>query len=238
MYPNLKDQVLATDLDDTLVSNQVEHQKLWTYFGEHRPSLIYITGRYFQSAYQLIQEQQLPQPDILICDAGGSIYCGETLNEDLLWSTAFQKMPLSTIEKIAEDIGIRRQPIEANNRFAFTATSEQYKLFKYALQAQGIDATTIFSNASQLDVLAPNVNKGAALHYVLKKCQHTKNVVVAGDSENDVHLIAAGYPAIIVGNACEELKMLEGPLIYHAQQQAAEGIIEGWHFHRHQYDII
>lgn len=238
MYPNLKEQVLATDLDDTLVSDTISHEKLWTYFGDNRPSLIYITGRYFQSAYQLIQENNLPQPDILICDAGGSIYCGETFNEDLLWSAAFQKMPVKAIEDIANDLDIDYQQIDANNRLALITTSETYKLFKYALQAQGIEVTTIFSNERQLDVLAPNVNKGTALRYVLEKCQHTKNVVVAGDSENDVHLIAAGYPAIIVGNACEALKLLEGPLIYHAKKSAAEGIIEGWHFHRHQYDIV
>nr|WP_316045884.1 HAD family hydrolase [Planococcus glaciei] len=44
-------------------------------------SLIYITGRYFDSALSLIEEENLPVPDILVTDVGSSIYIGNSFDK-------------------------------------------------------------------------------------------------------------------------------------------------------------
>ena len=228
-YPYLKPHILATDLDNTIVSEKVSHKELWETLALENTSLIYITGRYKQSAIDLIEREQLPKPDILICDVGASIYIGPTYELDEDWARNIKQNDFEQVKTIAASIGIAQQPIVTPWRLAYFAESKQVQILKKSVQQLNLAVDIVFSSDKDVDVLPADINKGAALTYILNKCQYKGKVVVAGDSENDLSLFKLGYPAIAVGNACDAiLKLPESQHIHFATEHAAAGVKEVW----------
>lgn len=229
MYQPLKSYVLATDLDNTIVSPDVSHQDLWEYFQDNFPSLIYITGRHYDSAMQLINEEGLPRPDVLVCDVGASIYAGPDLQLDEGWASQLQLEDFKEVQKLAKDLGIPSQHLPTKWRLAYFATSEQAEKLRAAIQANKLNVNMIYSGGRDLDILPVEVDKGKALQYILKACNHSSTVIVSGDSENDLSLFHLGYPAIGVGNACESIRAMQHlPHVYIAESHAAHGVKEVW----------
>ena len=62
---------------------------------------------------------------------------------------------------------------------------------------------------------------------ILKLGIKKNNVLVCGDSGNDLELFKSGFRGIIVGNAQPELKKYKGKNAYHAKKNYSAGIIEG-----------
>lgn len=54
-----------------------------------------------------------------------------------------------------------------------------------------------------------------------------QQVVVSGDSGNDVDMFIPPFRGIIVGNADADLRVLAGPHVYQAQARYAAGVLEG-----------
>ena len=229
MYQPLKPYVLATDLDNTIVSAEAPHQDLWEYFQDNTPSLIYITGRHYGSAMRLIEEEGLPVPDVLVCDVGASIYAGSGLELDEEWAAQLQLGDFETVRQLAAQIGLTSQNLPTQWRLAYFATPEQADKLQIAIEAQGLNVNMIYSGGRDLDILPVDVDKGKALEYVLAACKHSSTVIVSGDSENDLSLFHLGYPAIGVGNACDSIRAMEHlPHVYIAENPAAHGVKEVW----------
>lgn len=229
MYQPLKPYVLATDLDNTIVSPDVPHQDLWDYFQDDTPSLIYITGRHHGSAMRLIEEEGLPVPDVLVCDVGASIYAGPGLELDEEWAAQLQLDDFETVHQLAVELGLTSQNLPTQWRLAYFATPEQADSLRSAIEAQDLHVNMIYSGGRDLDILPVDVDKGRALQYVLKACKHSSTVVVSGDSENDLSLFQLGYPAIGVGNACDSIRAMQHlPHVYIAENHAAHGVKEVW----------
>lgn len=228
-FPYLKPHVLATDLDNTIVSDKVPHSELWETLALEKTSLIYITGRYRQSAIDLIEREQLPKPDILICDVGASIYIGPSYELDQEWASHIRQEDFEQVKTIAKSMEIARQPIDTPWRLAYFASNLQVQILNKAIQQHNLAVDLIFSSGRDVDILPANVNKGAALTYVLNQCHYEGEVVVAGDSENDLSLFSLGYPAIAVGNACDAiLTLAENEHIHYAKGHASAGVKEIW----------
>jgi hydroxymethylpyrimidine pyrophosphatase-like HAD family hydrolase len=87
----------------------------------------------------------------------------------------------------------------------------------------------IYSAGKFLDVLPKGVNKGSTL---LKLVQHlkvnTEDVLVAGDTLNDLAMYHCGFKGVVVGNAEPQLldATLDIPNVYQAHRAGAGGILE------------
>ncbi len=231
--------LLATDLDGTLVGDKSSLKKLLDFYDSrsYDVSLIYITGRHYQSALSLIKEENLPVPHVLITDVGTGIYIGNPLEPDLDWKTRLEQswMP-EKIEAIAHEVaGLISQDLPITNRCSyFVSDSTVVETFHSELNQAGIPFKLIFSGGRDVDILPPGSGKGQALQYILDKYELSEaNLLVAGDSGNDVEMLTMGFPSVIVGNAQPELlKQPEHPSIYRAKQKFAGGIHEAWgHFY-------
>lgn len=228
-YSSLKPRILATDLDNTIVSEQVSHSILWDTISLDDTSLIYITGRHKHSSLQLIEEEQLPIPDVLICDVGASIYAGPDFIVDQEWNRKTPVEDFNKVRAITSALKLEQQPIESSRRLAFFATPQQVESLRARISAEQINVEVIYSSERDVDILPKYVNKGAALTYVLEKGKYKGEVVVAGDSENDLSLFQLGFTSIAVGNSCEAIRNLKDKKhIYFANQHAAAGIKEAW----------
>lgn len=231
--------ILATDLDGTLVGDPEGLQQLLEFY-QQQPfeiTLIYITGRYYDSALTLIHQEGLPIPDLLVTDVGTSIYVGDNFKKDLEWAELMQGdwMP-EKIEEIAASVkGMTKQPLPLENRRSyFVDDSQPVKELQSKLHNFNIPHKLIFSGGCDVDVLPPGSGKGQALEYILKKYNiENAKLLVAGDSGNDLEMLTLGFPSVIVGNAQPELlESPDDPQIFRATRNCAGGIHEAWlHFH-------
>lgn len=231
--------LLATDLDGTLVGDREGLDSLLEFYEmqEYAVSLIYITGRHFQSAMSLIEEENLPFPDVLVTDVGTEIHIGPALEKDRNWENKMlQAWQPETIDQFAASIaGLEKQDLPVTNRCSYYAdSSETVDAFEQRLVSAGIPHKMIFSGGRDLDILPADSGKGAALQYIIDKFNvHDAKMLVAGDSGNDKEMLTMGLPSVIVGNAQPELlESPENPMIFRASKVCAGGIQEAWiHFH-------
>lgn len=230
--------LLATDLDDTLVGNQLALENLFEYFQKQaiELKLIYITGRHFDSAKELMTKEQLPIPDVLICDVGCSIYTKfipDLFKEDNDWhDKLYLNWPTEKILSVIDDLNLELQTnIPLAKRISLHISNEEkIKELYQKLAQEELPIKTIYSSKKDLDILPYESGKGNALLYILKKhYPNHQNVLVAGNSENDLEMLSLGYPSVIVGNAEELLlNMRDIPLLYKAQGHHANGIQEAF----------
>lgn len=228
--------ILATDLDGTLVGDPEGLQQLLGFYEEqpYNVSLIYITGRYHDSAMALINQEQLPMPDVLVTDVGTSIFA-HGFQKDPEWAARMlEGWEPERIEAIAASIeGLAKQPLPLENRCSYFAEGvEPVEDLRRQLEDAGISHKLVFSGGRDVDVLPLQSGKGEALEYILEKYKiEDAKLLVAGDSCNDLEMLTLGFPSVIVGNAQPELlDSPQHPLIYRATKHCAGGIHEAWTF--------
>ncbi|WP_158583004.1 HAD-IIB family hydrolase [Lysinibacillus yapensis] len=234
----LGNEILATDLDNTLVGHNEKLEQLWTYFQSQNIdiSLIYITGRHFSSAMDLIEQQNLPKPNILVCDVGATIYIGPDLKEDDQWRiiTSADWNPDLILRVTNQYEAFERQPLPNDYRLSFTVLNNPgcVKEVEETLNLYSLAFHLIYSSNKDVDILPSHTNKGAALKYVLEKyAPENPNILIAGDSGNDVDMMKLGLPSVIVGNSQNELRRYSYlPNVYLANESFASGIQEGWSY--------
>ena len=96
------------------------------------------------------------------------------------------------------------------------------------LAGVGQDVTVVYSSNRDLDILPAQTNKGGAAAFLARHWGFQREeVIVAGDSGNDLEMFRQGFRGIVVGNAQPELKSLRDPCVYHASEHFAAGVIEG-----------
>ncbi|MDN4525229.1 HAD-IIB family hydrolase [Fictibacillus fluitans] len=230
--------LLATDLDGTLVGEQELTSALFKYYGErtYGVELVYVTGRHHDSTMELIKVENLPMPSILISDVGTEMYDFDDPELHERWKkTLEEQWRPEEISRIADQCsGLTPQSIPSSHRLSYFAEDEAaFEEVKQKLEENGVPHKLIFSSGRDVDILPPNAGKGEALSFLLhEKGWENANILIAGDSGNDRDMITMDYPAVVVGNCQDELKMLpEHPLIFRAENHCAGGIREAWeHF--------
>ena len=235
-----KTHLLATDLDGTLVGDQKALRKLLLYYEElqYDVAFVYVTGRHLTSAISLIEAEELPHPDVLITDVGTAIYRTPFFVEDEEWKQQMhaQWQPYRIIERASNFPALKRQALPDNRRISFTISSndDTVEELERSLVEECIPHKMIISSNRDVDVLPEKSGKGNALTYVIDKyALEDVQVLIAGDSGNDLDMLTLNYPAVIVGNAQPELNTIEPhPHLYRSEKNCAEGIHEAWlHFY-------
>ena len=224
-------QVLATDLDGTLIPLQGNEQnladldKLARQIKQNGVTLVYITGRHFSLACQAIEQFGLPQPDWLISDVGTSIFRRDartkfdTVEEYIAHENRIvASLPIEDLRQQLESVkGLRLQEKEKQGRFklSFYADAERLDGLVAGLQRQLaqmnapysiIGSVDPFNGDGLIDVLPENVSKAHALEWWVRHVGWTRDAIVfAGDTGNDLAALTAGYRAIVVGNAARSI---------------------------------
>lgn len=237
---------LATDLDGTFVGDSDALGKLLYFFEEaaYEVALVYVTGRHLASAQLLMEEERLPIPDLLITDVGTSIYQSDG-QEDADWrASMLQDWQPDEIAEIAASFStLKRQQLPDDRRVSFTVTKDlgEVDKFRKALNSHGLPHSFIFSSNRDIDVLPGSAGKGKALEYALDQyAADDIQLLIAGDSGNDMDMLSLGHPSVIVGNAQPELlNMKPCENLFFANEHCAGGIHEAWlHFYGDQHKLI
>lgn len=119
----------------------------------------------------------------------------EFLDEFMRLSTVCGDMLESTKGKCAEIIAI------------YSVPEEEKKYFEEYFNKHNLYLTT--SIPGEIEVTAPNVNKGAALKGFCEKLGIGKEEVMAfGDAMNDYEMLLFAGESVAMGNACDECKQI------------------------------
>ncbi len=227
----LKSILICTDLDRTLLPNgsQPESPRARAAFTRlvSRPevTLAYVSGRHRELVEDAIREYELPLPDWVIGDVGTTIYqvgsgdwrhwseWEEDIAADWRGLTAKDLQPLFT------DLSpLRLQEESKQNRYKLSyylplqkdidALQREMAL---RINAQNLTASLIYSvdeaaSTGLLDVLPARATKLHAVEFLMRhQGFDVTNTVFAGDSGNDLPVLASAVPSVLVANADGEV---------------------------------
>lgn len=225
--------LLATDLDGTFLGGKSLHkQTLYRLIRERDDiQLVFVTGRGLESVLSVLNDPIIPNPDYIICDVGATIVNGHTLEPiEPLQGVIEQKWPgrLRIEETLAHLTDLDYQEVPQQRRCSFFTASETV-IENVRESVATLECEVIYSAGKFLDVLPQGVNKGSSLQQLINYLDiEEKDVLVAGDTLNDLAMYNCGFKGVVVGNAEASLvRAIKGmKQVYYARSAGAGGILE------------
>ena len=235
--------LLCTDLDRTLLPNgeQPESPPARALFARlaARPgvTLVYVTGRYRALVQAALDEYRLPRPAHVIADVGTSLYdVGPVAwqhNPDWQVEIATDWAGVTHAQLVALFAGLTQLELQEPDRqndfkLSYYLALEVDRLALMAqmqtlLQDRGVRASLIWSidelrQVGLLDVLPAGATKLHALDFLRTRLGFSPaETLFAGDSGNDLPVLASNIPAVLVANASEAVRTAA------LQQAASQG---------------
>lgn len=228
-----RELIICTDLDRTLIANGKAQEspgaraRFDALVSRPEIRLAYVSGRHLELVRQAMEDFQLPVPDFIIADVGGSIYhreAGGAWNSLTTWQADIARdwgtRQASDLHIHLEDLSeLRLQEESKQGRYKlsyyFPATSDAESLAERArlqLATAGIGTRVIHSidetrEIGLLDIVPERVSKLHAIEALVEMLQtDIGNIVFSGDSGNDLEVLVSAIPSVLVANASEEVK--------------------------------
>lgn len=219
--------LLCTDLDRTLLPNgvQPESPQARHLFARvaSRPDvrLAYVTGRHLGLVRRAIGNYGLPLPDYVVSDVGTRIYHREDASwrPDTGWEAEidpdWRGMGYRDLHALFAGLSaLRLQGADRQNRHKLsyfvplqTDVEALLRTMRQRLDAAGLNAELIYSidepaGIGLLDVLPASATKLHAVEFLRRQLGlDLADCLFAGDSGNDLPVLASAVPAVLVANA-------------------------------------
>jgi hypothetical protein len=266
--------VLCTDLDRTVIPNGTapEHPEARACFNRfcHLPDvkLVYVSGRHLNLVEDAIYTWKLPLPDYVITDVGTRIYqLAEGQTRELeAWPQQIDqdwrghshddlKMMLQNVPglQLQEDSKQNRHklsfylPLGCDS--AAVIAEMQQRLQQAEVAASIVWSVDDLEHTGLIDVLPRQANKLQAILFLqqLLGCSDDE-MLFAGDSGNDLVVLASNLPTVLVQNASDEVRqaardavqagghpqtlyLAQGDSPFGMDGNYSAGVLEGvWHF--------
>jgi len=238
---------LISDIDNTLLGDKASLDKVSEWISAHKQDVAFgiATGRTIESAVNILNRHRVKIPDVMITSVGAEIYYGKKLVPDIGWSAHIRHLWRrdSLVDAFLKFPNISLQPDNTQREFklSYFAKPGQIpplsEIYDY-LHSLKLHANLIYSHDEFLDVLPIRASKGHAIRYLAYKWDlPLKNFLVAGDSGNDIEMLAGDTLAIVVGNHSPELDVLrKQEQIYFSKAHYAAGILEGIQHYSDEFD--
>jgi len=227
--------LLATDLDGTFLGGKsADKQQLYRVIRENPTvRLVFVTGRGLETVIPLLNDPVIPNPDYIICDVGATVVNGRTLEPiQPIQSEIENRWPGSLVvnNRLKDIRGLKRQEVPMTRRSSYFFDHET-DMEELKASAAELGCDVLVSAGKFLDVLPPGVNKGFTLKQLVKLLNVPEDqILVAGDTLNDLSLYQTGYKGVVVGAA--EPALVEATagqsLIYQAERPGCGGILEAF----------
>lgn len=233
------EKIIVTDIDNTLLGDKTSLNEFTRLIKTLPPETGFAvaTGRTIRSAINILKENDVPLPDIIISSVGSEIYYNH--NGESLYSKGWEahisrQWKRERIVHLLKDFGfLKYQEEETQRKFKVSYFIEggekNIQEIKRVLNDNKIKHTLVFSGGKFLDILPLRASKGKAIRYLSYRWNILrKNIIVAGDSGNDEEMLKGEMRGIVVSNYSSELESLrEEKRIYFSRKPFAAGIIEG-----------
>lgn len=224
-------RIIISDIDNTLLGDAKALAEFINYLEKNRDSISFgiATGRHLESAVAVLEEWQVPMPDILITSVGSQIHYAPKLEPDENWLKHINYCwkPDAIRDNLSQVKGLSLQADINQGEFKISyIVDNNFDLSKLQLQYA---ANVIYSHGEFLDILPIRASKGLAVSYLAKTMGiPMTQIMVAGDSGNDKEMLTNEGFGIVVGNYSNELEdLININDIYFAKSHYAGGILEG-----------
>jgi sucrose-6F-phosphate phosphohydrolase len=228
-------RVLVADIDGTLLGDVDALERFAAWHAAHRARyrLVYATGRLRASLSEVIAESALPEPDVVISAVGTEIHDGRGRPWPG-WAEQFHGWDANAVRRrLREFMWLELQPEEAQTRLKASydvlgLSASDRTTIRRALARGGLDASIVYNSGLHLDVLPSAAGKGNAARFVVDSWGvASDDVMVFGDSGNDLDLFQRGFRGTLVANALPELSVAVGDDAYRSPLAYAAGVLDG-----------
>jgi len=232
------DRLIIADIDNTLTGNEEAMHDFFSLIADAEENIGFgiATGRRYEDVKQLMVENEIPHPEVLITSVGTEIYYGKNYTLDTSWRKHidFRWDPDRVREVLGEVEGFWIQEDNEQSTYKISykvdfSIAPKPSAIRRMLRENGIRAKCIVSLGMFLDVIPFRAGSGLSIRHMAYKWGFPlEHVLVAGDSGNDEEMLAGNTLGVVVGNYSEELeKLRKYPRVYFAERHNAAGIIEG-----------
>lgn len=225
--------MLATDLDGTFLGGDPDNrQRLYQLINAHPGiTLVFVTGRGLEVVVPLLSDPAIPRPDYIICDVGATVVDGETLQPVYpVQSDIEADWPGEQVvaQRLSVFPGLERQDVPQQRRCSYFCEPDAVT-DKVREAMEGLGCDLLFSAGMYLDCLPRGVNKGSTLRRLVDHIGGAmEEVLVAGDTLNDLSMYEQGFKGVCVGES--EIALLEATgdraKVLHARLSGCGGILE------------
>ncbi|MBR9801642.1 HAD-IIB family hydrolase [bacterium] len=239
--PNF-DRLIITDLDNTLTGDNEALAEFIDLIKQYENVGFGIaTGRPLSAVKRMVEDLNLPMPDLLNTAVGTELYYGEGLVPDHSWrdQIGYQWKPDEIRAVLDEQPGFYRQRDEQQTEFKIsyeidTQVAPSLTEIKTVLRQAGLRANVVLSLGMYLDVIPVRGGSEYSMRHLLYRWGFApEKVLVAGDCGNDEGMLKGRTLGVVVGNHSPELNKLKNwPRIYFAEATHARGIIEGIQYYQ------
>jgi sucrose-6F-phosphate phosphohydrolase len=231
--------LLISDLDGTLLGDDAWLKRFadWLHPRRTEVRLAYSSGRFYASVCDLVASTPLPPPDAVIGGVGTDLRFfpgGEKVDG---WPRSLGPWDRPEIRSIlAQYRELEPQPDEFQAEFKLSYYAPDLECgflvqLRRRLAASAHAVEVVYSSNRDLDVLPAGVDKGSAAAFLASRfALRAEQVIVAGDTGNDVSMFRHGFRGIVVGNAHPELRSLSSPDVYKSDLAYAEGVLDGMQY--------
>lgn len=225
--------LLATDLDGTFLAGHPENrQRLYQLIAAHPEiKLAFVTGRGLEVVLPILSDPTIPAPDFIICDVGATVVDGPTrqavqpLQADIDARWPGERVVAAEMACFEQ---LERQEVPQQRRCSYFCTAEAVTSEIEAVAAR-LGCDVLYSADRYLDILPQGVNKGSTLSALVRQLGLTHDeVLVAGDTLNDLSMFEAGFSGVCVGESEQALldATRDRARVLHARHTGCGGILE------------
>jgi sucrose-6F-phosphate phosphohydrolase len=240
--------LIALDIDDTLTGDKKSLERLSSMLNPKSKGqellAVLITGRSLAQVIHGWKSEELPYANITACQLGTEIYTPPYHMHqipDKEWE-AIQaiKFNWKKVISILKNIpGITLQPSVYNTPLKvscyidpFVNAESVYEMVKTKINEKKHPYKIIYSKGQYLDILPSISGKGNAINYIIRRYHiNHDNVIIAGDSGNDIDMFLEKFKCIAVANSSHELisfiKKSKLKSVYISSKPYAAGVQEG-----------
>lgn len=236
------DRLIIADIDNTLTGDDAAMHDFFRLITEAEDNIGFgiATGRRYEEVLQLMEEYQIPQPEVLITSVGTEIYYGKQYTKDMSWEKHINfRWDSEKIREVLDSIeGFYLQGEEQQSTYKVSyevdfAKAPKLAAIKRILRENGLRVKTVLSLGMYLDIIPARAGSGLSIRHMAYKWGFPlEHILVAGDSGNDEGMLSGSTLGVVVGNYSPELeKLRKYPRVFFAQAHHAAGIIEGVNYY-------
>jgi len=242
------DRIVIADIDNTLTGNEESLKEFFDLLENTDTGVGFgiATGRRFEEVMRLMDEHNMPQPEVLITSVGTEMYYGKNLTPDKSWKKHidFRWEPEKVRDALDSIPGLYPQEEHEQSQYKISygidfSVAPGIASIRRILRENGVRVKVIVSLGMFLDIIPARAGSGLCIrHMAFKWGFPLEHILVAGDSGNDEEMLAGNTLGVVVGNYSRELeKLRKYPRIYFAENHHAAGITEGLDYYQFLGDI-
>ena len=233
------EKLIVTDIDNTLIGNDDASDRFNDVLKNLHGRIAFgvATGRTVDSALEVLKLHNVPLPFVIISSVGSEIYFNQ--HETFVYSKGWDRhlthrWNRELIFKLLANLDYltyQEEETQRKYKISYYLNDEPDMLndMKDILIKNKVKVNIIFSHDRLVDILPYRASKGKAIRYLTFIWNIPyENILIAGDSGNDIDMLTGEIPGIVVGNHAQELENIQGSKrVYFAKGTYADGIIEG-----------